>query len=52
MAVSYLACHILLSMVMAIRGLSLKDMGLMGLITCRIWAACGKAYGEGMLPTG
>ena len=35
-----LISHLLLSTTMAVQGLPLKDMGLMGLINRRIWAAC------------
>ncbi len=34
-------------MTMAVRGLSLKDMGLMGLITREIWSVCkALVYGK------
>jgi len=37
---SYAVCHLLLSTVLTIRGLSSKEMGLMGLINHGIWVAC------------
>jgi len=36
---SYVACNLLLAVLMEIRGLSLKDMGIMGWINLTIWAA-------------